>query len=256
MKLQLLLGLTLGILFGAASSVIAQPGGPGARGGSGMGSKPPGMNPALADVFGKGMTFTAKVQFSSSDASGKETVSGPAEMAFADGNTYWNMDLTELKGPSMPPEAMAQMKTFGLTQMTSISKPDGKSYQVYPALQSYVEMPPAATKNSASPAVVKTEPAGEETVNGYPCKKNKVIVESDGKRQEVLTWNATKLSDFPVRVQFVENGNTIRMDFKDIKREKPEAKLFEPPAGATKYDNVQQMVQAVMMKRFGQPPGQ
>jgi hypothetical protein len=41
------------------------------------------------------------------------------------------------------------------------------------------------------------------------------------------------------------------MLFKDVKLVKPEASQFEPPAGATKYDSMMNMMQNEMMKRRG-----
>jgi hypothetical protein len=50
------------------------------------------------------------------------------------------------------------------------------------------------------------------------------------------------------------------MLFKNISFDKPADSLFAPPADFTKYDSVQSMMQAEMMKRMGgamgQPPGQ
>jgi hypothetical protein len=41
------------------------------------------------------------------------------------------------------------------------------------------------------------------------------------------------------------------MLFKDVKLAKPDASLFDPPAGYKHYDNLQQMMQQEMMKRMG-----
>jgi hypothetical protein len=41
------------------------------------------------------------------------------------------------------------------------------------------------------------------------------------------------------------------MLFKDITLSSPGTSLFEPPSGYTKYDSMQTMMQAVMMKQMG-----
>lgn len=259
MKIRLLLGFTLALLLSAASSVQAQFGPPPGRGGGGagggMGGKPPGVSAALNKIFGKTKAFSAKAQMTAVDASGKELMSGPAEFAFSEGNAYFSMDLSEMKSDRMPPQAAAQMKAFGLSQITSVTKADAKVvYLIYPGLQSYVEMPVSAEDQSISKAETKTEKLGEETINGFECVKNKTTISYDGKSEEILAWNAKKLNDFPVRVVYSDGGQKVTMDYKDIKQEKPDAKLFTTPAGFTKYDNVQQMLQAGMMKKFGAPP--
>ncbi len=227
MKLRQFLGLTVGLLVCVAGSVQAQPGG-----GS---TKPPGVNSSLAKVFGKHTGFSAKVQMVMTDAAGKEVMSAPVDFAFSEGSVYWNMDLAEVKSASIPPQAAAQMKQMGMSQTISITKADGKTFLlVYPGLQAYTEMPIPSTEQASSKDEVKTEKVGEETVNTFKCIKNKVTVKSGANTQEIFTWNATDLKDFPVRVEFSDAGNKVKMDYKDVKLEKPEAKLFAPPTGFTK----------------------
>jgi len=43
----------------------------------------------------------------------------------------------------------------------------------------------------------------------------------------------------------------MTMLFKDVNLAKPDAGLFDPPSNYTKYDSMQAMMQAVMMKRMG-----
>jgi hypothetical protein len=52
-------------------------------------------------------------------------------------------------------------------------------------------------------------------------------------------------------MQMDEQGNTITMKYRDIKFEKPDVSLFDPPAAFTKYSSFQSMMQAEMMKRAG-----
>lgn len=248
MKLRYALVLACAVVLGAASSLHAQFGGPG------RGSALPGMNPALAKVFGKNNAFSAKVQMKITDASGTELMSGPATYAFLEGSTYWAMDMSEIKSAQMPPQAAAQMKAMGMAEMTTISKANAKSFLlVYPGMKAYVEMSSSSVSGANESADIKTEAAGEETVNGHKCKKNKVTIKDGGKTQELLTWNATDLKDFPVRVEFADTNNKVQMDYSDIKLEKPDAKLFEAPKDFTRYENVQQMLQTEMMKRMGAP---
>jgi hypothetical protein len=128
--------------------------------------------------------------------------------------------------------------------------PDKKlTCQVYPGLKAYLEM--------AQPAVVQSklkvekQELGKETIDGHPCVKNKVIVtDESGKKSEAFSWNATDLKDFPIQVEISEQqGMTAVMRFKDIKLAKPDAKLFEAPAGFKKYTSQQEM-QADMIKRL------
>jgi hypothetical protein len=139
--------------------------------------------------------------------------------------------------------------------MVVISRPDKKSnYMVYPGLQAYAELP---AKESANPETVNkfkvdTTELGNETVDGHPCVKNKVVVTDDkGKQYESTVWNATDLKKFPVKIETVDQGTTMTMRFTDVKLARPDGKLFETPAEFKRYDNMMALMQGEMMKRMG-----
>jgi hypothetical protein len=220
-------------------------------------NKPPGLSSSLGKVFGKNSAFSAKVQMVTKDSGGKEIMEAPVDFAFTGGSIYWSMDLAEVKGTAIPPEAAAQLKQLGMSLTVFIIKPDAKYFHlVYPELKSFVEMPIAEAEQAAAKAQVKTERLGEEAIGTSKCVKNKVTVTTDGKAEELFTWNAPEQKDFPIRVEFMDRDKQVTLNFKEVKLEKPEAKLFAPPAGFTKYDNVDQILKAIMLKRFGAPPAQ
>jgi outer membrane lipoprotein-sorting protein len=244
MKLRHVLVLTCAVLLGAATSTQAQLGG--------RSGQPPGANPALAKVFGKNTSFSAKAQMKVMDGAGKEVMSGPVTYAMLEGSTYWGMDISAMKSAQIPPQAAASMKQMGMAEMVMVNKAGAKTgLLIYPGMKAYAEMPLPAEATAEAKSDIKTETVGEETVNGHKCKKNKVTITDGGKTQEVFTWNATDLKDFPVRVEMSDANNKVQMDYSDIKLEKPEAKLFEAPAGFTRYENVQALLQGEMMKRMG-----
>jgi hypothetical protein len=94
---------------------------------------------------------------------------------------------------------------------------------------------------------------GEEAVNGHDCVKNKVVVTGpDGTTHESTVWNATDLKQFPVKVQInSQKANNMVMLFTDVKFEKPDQALFDPPTDFTKYDN---MMNLMMSRARGAPP--
>ena len=136
--------------------------------------------------------------------------------------------------------------------MVSLVIPDKKVVTlIYPGLQATVEMPlpdseTAAALKDAKPEITKL---GNETIDGQPCIKNKVMMtDAKGQKREVLVWNASNMKEFPLQVRFAEGDNTLEMRFKQVKLEKPEAKQFEPPTGYTKYADFQQFMGAAMQK--------
>jgi hypothetical protein len=233
--------------------------------GSRGGAQGPRFGGAINQLFGANQAFSAGMEFQTSGRDG-QTVTMPGKLSFDSGNSRFEMNLSESRGTAMPPSAVAQMKAMGMDTMISISRPDLKlTYLLYPGLHSYAEMPQTDSSASAAPADFKVETTelGKETVDGHDCVKNQVTVtDKEGAKHASTVWNASDLKNFPVKIVTGEQGQTGTMLFKNISFDKPAASLFDPPADYTKYDNVQTMMQAEMMKKMGggmtglPPPGQ
>lgn len=218
----------------------AQPGG---------GSGGPGMDSALAKLFGTNSAFSAKMEIAAADAV------MPGKMFFLDGKSRVEMKTSEAKGSKIPPEAAEQMKSMGMDKMIAISRPDKQvAYIIYPDLKSYAAMPAANTTTNTKPEDlnVKTTELGKDTAEGHPCVKNKkVITDKQGATVfEATVWNATDMKDFPVKIEQNKDGQQIVMTFTDVKLGKPDGSLFEPPTDFKKYSNIQEMMQETVMKRF------
>lgn len=214
-----------------------------------------GLNAALTKVFGKTTAFTAKCEMRLLDKSEKEKMSMPMEFALLDGKFRVDVDMTQIKGQGMSEEAAAAMKQMNMERVTSIYRPDKKSvWIIYPGMQSYVNMPLPKEEAEAlenEPKMEKT-PLGKETVDGHPCEKSKVVLTSaNGKQSEVLVWNATDLKDFPVQIQTTEKNDTVILRYRNVQFAKPDAKLFESPAGYTAYDSMQEFSAGMMQKMMG-----
>ena len=221
----------------------------GARGG--MGSGVPDLlqfNGALGKLFGDHKSFVAVMEVEAKQGSGDDNITLPTKLSFLDGNTRIEMDLSRAKGSQIPPGAADQLKAMGMTDMTMISREDKQiAFLVYPGLTSYAEM-----KSEGSKLKMDTTELGKETMDGHPCVKNKVTVtEANGKVTDSTVWKATDMKKFPVRIETADGKNKVTMKFKDVIFAKPASALFDPPAGYTRYDNVQTMQEQVMKKMLG-----
>jgi hypothetical protein len=252
-------GLIATALCLALASADAQPGRPGGMGG-GMGGPQNGaqISAAMAKLFGENQAFSATVENEVQMSKGG-TMTMPGKIAFDSGRARFEMNMSEAKGSAMPPQAAAQMKSMGMDNMITISRPDLKvNYIIYPGLKAYAEMATQdadATKRATDFKMETTE-LGKETMDGHPCVKNKAIVTDDqGKAHESTVWNATDLKNFPVKIQTTEQGTGMTMVYKNVKLTKPDAGLFEPPAGFKKYANMMEMMQQEMMKRMSEGQG-
>jgi hypothetical protein len=243
MKKHLLLLGTATLCLGL-SPAFAQPGPP--EGSAGFDS-------AMSKLFGDNSAFTAALETQIKPKSGG-LITMPGKIFFDSGKARMEMNLLAATGLNLPPGSAIQMKSMGLDQMTTISLPEKKSVLlIYPGLQSYVENPlPAAAAVTNWNFKVTTTELGKATVAGHPCVENKVFVtDAKGTTNEFTVWNATDLKNFPVKIFRGGPEADVTMSFTDVSLTKPAASSFNPPAGYTRYDNVQTMMQTEMMKKMG-----
>jgi len=227
---------------------ISKPGSPG-----GAPSGPP-LGGTMSKLFGDNQAFSAGLEMHIADKSGKPiTMSG--KISYDAGMQRFEVNLADMKGGNLPPNAAAQMKAMGMDQAVTVARPDKKvAYLMYPGMQSYVEIQLSKADSAPTNSDYKVEitEIGKETVDGHPCVKNKyVVTDNDGVKHESTVWNATDLKKFPVKIETVERGDNVSMLFKNVSLTKPAASLFDPPADFKKYDDVQQLMQQEMMKRMG-----
>jgi hypothetical protein len=212
----------------------------------------PGLDAAMAKLFGKNNAFTATATARLVDEKQNETMSMPMSYALLDTKIRTEIDMTQVKSKEMPAEAGDMIKKMGMDKMVSIVRPDKKMvFIAYPTLRAYAEQPlEKAEATTAQDVKIDSTKLGAETIDGHPCVKNKVTVSAPGaEKQEAIVWNASDLKDFPIRIQTQQpNGGSLTMTYSNIKLEKPDAKLFEPPADYEKHTNVQALVQSAMMK--------
>jgi outer membrane lipoprotein-sorting protein len=220
--------------------------------GPGSGPASPRFGGAMSKLFSENKSFSATMEMQAADPSGKN-MAMQGKIAFDEGKSRFELDMTSVQG--IPPEAAGQMKTMGMDKMVTISRPDTKSvYMIYPGMQSYVEskMPESEAVTNTSNFKTDITEIGKETVDGHPCIKNKVVITDDkGAKQECTVWNATDLEKFPLKIQSGEGRRAMTMTFKNVSRDKVASSQFDAPAGFTRYESMQSMMQQVMMKRMG-----
>ena len=210
------------------------------------GQPPPDPCAALAKFFSKDAEFTALAKVV---VAGKKARENQAmEMRFAVSGRKMRNEMDMTKMGNIPARDMEGMKQMGMDQMVILALPEKPAtYMVFPNLKSYCDMP-APNKGNAEGKLEKTE-LGSDTVENHACKKSKLtFTDKDGKTAEATVWEATDLKSFPIRYQTVENEQTTTTTFSDIKMEKPDASLFDLPAGYKKYGNMQEMMMGNMQR--------
>lgn len=211
----------------------------------------PGMDAVMLKLYGENKAFTASTVISISESNSTQTMSMPVTTIQLDGKIRSETDMEKMVGGNFPPGALDQIKAIGMTKVVSVVRPDSKEVLlIYPGLSSYVQMPMPKEQVDAlqnEPKMAQTE-IGKETVEGHPCVKTKITTtDASGKTQDVLVWKATDMKNFPVKIQIkTATGGDVVILYKSVKFDKPDAKLFNPPVGYTKYATQQELLQKAM----------
>ena len=208
----------------------------------------------MEKLFGANQVFSANMLTSLDGPNGPMNVK--SKMVFDHENSWTEMNMADVHGPNLPPQAVEQMKSIGMDDVVTVTPADKKSvYMIYPNIRSYVNMaiPPSATTNNNFK--IQTTKLGEETVDGHHCIKNDVVITNSVQSQDFTVWNATDLNNFPVKIALTDQGMSINVTFQNISFDKPAAGLFEPPLHYTRYANIQDLMQSAMMNRPGAMPG-
>jgi len=182
---------------------------------------------AAAAFFGGNINFTAtQVSYMHNPTATKKAAEEPTnttEIAFSEGK-----------------RREAVMASPGSAVFVTITRPDRNlGYSVWlGGLNIFVEQvlrsPQMAETPIPNPIKEKSD-IGEETINGHPCVKCKVIIQEGGGTTEWTTWEATDLNRFPIRAEYPAGGKTIKFEYTNVKLEKPDPSLFEPPKGCKKF---------------------
>ena len=201
-------------------------------------------------LFGDNQTFSADTRVQIGGGSTPMTM--PGKISFDKGNSWFEMDMSQMQGGSIPPQMMTMMKSAGLDKMVSITQSNNPVvYVVYPNAKAYAEMSSAApdTASTNADVPVQVTALGNEKVAGHPCVKNKAVVtDKQGVKHEFTVWNATDLKNFPVQIAMTDEENPATFTFLNVSFAKPSPSLFTPPTGLTKYDSVQDMMTSIMFK--------
>jgi len=155
--------------------------------------------------------------------------------ALRDGKTRTEMIITPSKDHMIPP---------GMDQEIIIQRPDLKlDYLLFPRLKAFIKN----TLTSGTPdATMEKTNLDKDVIDGHPCVKYKVVVTAvGGKQYESTVWIASDLNHFPVQIQTTEEESsaTETYAYQQIKFVRPEAALFEVPAGFTEYPSIDVMVE-------------
>ena len=217
----------------------------------------PGVNGAMLKLFGDISAFTSKAEVRLTDKGTKEMTAMTMGFARLERKVRLELDMSQIKSKQVTKESLAALKAAGLDQLATVVRPDRKvALIIYPAIAGYVEIPMSreeATDMERNYAVAKTR-LGKETIDGHPCEKYKVTLTStNGASQVAIVSYATDLREFPLKIEMNQPETQLVMLYKDVKLVRPDARLFEAPAGFTRHGNMELLMQSAVFKTLVQP---
>jgi len=214
---------------------------------------PPGWNAAMIRLFGDIKAFSAKAELRVLDKSGKETITLPMTFALLDRKVRMDIEMTQMKGPQVPPEQVAGLKQMAMDRLACIVLPDTQMMKIiFPALAAYVEMPLPTEETTALKKNFKIDkaPLGQETIDGHPCVKNRVtMTDEQGQNLEFIVWSAGDLKDFPLQAQVNDAGANVVILYKNVQFARPDAKQFDAPAGYTRHTGFVELMEAAALRQ-------
>jgi hypothetical protein len=215
----------------------------------GVASGAPGTDfTTLFKLFAGHPGFTAKSEVRMYDKAQKETISVAMNFAYLENKIRMEIDVAQMKNKDLPAAITGQLKSLGMDQVVMLIRPDRKSVHVlYPKLEACLTQP--LPKETATDSKLEKQAIGKETLEGQPCEKNRVTFTSaKGGKEELTVWYATNLKDFPVQVLTKQGDETVVTRYQQIQLLKPDAKLFDLPAGFKEYSDLQSFMQGITAK--------
>ena len=125
----------------------------------------------------------------------------------------------------------------------------GSGYMLSEALQGYA---PISSGVRVTNVVIGTgaEISAPEQVGGHPCgQEQEIVVSSDGSATVFQVWRALDLRAFAVRIYSATNATFFSLNLSSIRLETPSDVLFQPPAGFTKFDSAEAMMDELMARQ-------
>ncbi len=133
-----------------------------------------------------------------------------------------------------------------------------RAYLVLPARKTYMKLDPERSRelmgelweelNENKAEIDKREILGEESLQGYLCKKARILMTlHNGTKVDSLAWLAEDLKGFPLKIvadyttpQGLTGSNTTV--FSNIEKIEPDEGLFEIPEGYRRCENFVQLL--------------
>jgi hypothetical protein len=207
----------------------------------------PTVSMILVKTLEKAPAFSARVEV---------TVSGPADpvpsgatgtMQAQSGSLRWDVKLADVKSAQLSQNARAIVRQINGDRFVLLTRSDlHANYLVLPGADAYLEQALPELKSSGNKI-----PAVSEKIEGRACSRQaQRLVQANGSVIEVVVWRAKDLKNLPVQVQMTESGEKIQVTFRDIQIGAIAPDEFRISGGLSKYNSMEDLMQAVVLERM------
>lgn len=212
---------------------------------------------ALSEFISDSRAFTARAELQLPAVKGDAPLVLPFTMATLYGRMRWDLNASQLKQSSLPPEAAGLLQQFNLDRVVFIKNPDQNALVALPGQKAYAEIPRQSNPDLENQAELKMgrlekKYVGKEVVDGHPCEVYRLILPEDkAKTEEAAVWQATDLKDLPVRIRIKIKDDVYGLQLRNINYKDPDPRAFDKPTTFTQYPSVDAMLQSVLLKSLG-----
>ncbi len=213
-----------------------------------------GASTVMIKLFPDTPAFTGKASVRVVDPKSAELMHMPSTFTILDGKLRVDVDWGLISSKQLNPAVVPTLRKAGLDHLSSVMRPDKKAmYLIYPAAQSYASIPLSVEDSDLAGLKLTRTPLGRETVDKHPCVKNHSVVkdQKNGTVFDGTTWNATDMQNFPLQIQMKESGNTTTIHFQQVSFTRPDANLFNEPAGYKRFTETRALEAAALNKAAG-----
>lgn len=215
---------------------------------------------AFSQIFSDTRAFVAAAELQLPAPDGETPTAIPFVVTMLDGKMRFDLHLSPSNRVGMLPEEVDSLRNLGLDRMT-LQMQQGKDVVLsLPSLKTYVTLPMPKDAALNQQAQLKTgqlqrQPAGSEVVDGRACNKFLVTLAGDAARKEQATvWEARDLANLPVKLRVkTGDGSTYGLQFKAVRMQRSDPRLFDPPAGFTKQKSFEAALQAAALRLLAPP---
>ncbi len=204
----------------------------------------------LTGLFNRNWNFSATAKCRTDSPHSGEWLDWEMPVAARNGQLRAEFDPSAVKGePPLSAEELQRQRTMKIARTVAILRPDlPTDLCLYPDFESYVETPRSAEEIQRSKArrTVKRRDLRQELIDNVPCVKRQFIASIDDEvtSAEFTIWEAVQLPHFLYQVRFVTDDGIVTIRFRNVRFMPPDANLFEPPAGARRFDSTVELQRA------------